>query len=384
MATNFLINGSEFSDNFIPKDKFISGGLWTWGNDGFGQLGDGGGTRWTPAQLGGHTNWKELQYGSPSTVASGSIKTDGTLWMWGRNNPGNLGVGDTTNRSSPVQVPGTTWKQVSISILHTAAIKTDGTLWCWGSNSNNGRVGNGQTYTDVSTPVQTTAGGTNWKMVSCGYYHTTAIKSDGTLWSWGGGAQGQLGDGTTGSRSTPVQVGADTTWKQISGGDRLTFAIKTDGTLWGWGYGYAGGLGNGSTADRSSPTQVNGTNWKFVSSGKYNATAIKTDGTLWTWGYNTDGQLGDGTTTNKSSPVQTVAAGTNWKAVAIGGYLCMAIKTDGTLWTWGQGSTGALGDGTTNSKSSPIQTIVGGTNWKTINCSAWAGYGYAIAIRDNS
>jgi alpha-tubulin suppressor-like RCC1 family protein len=164
----------------------------------------------------------------------------------------------------------------------------------------------------------------------------------------------------------------------------MTFAIKTDGTLWSWGGGYNGGLVNGSTADRSSPTQINGTNWKFVSAGKYNGSAIKTDGTLWLWGSNNNGQLGDGTTTNRSSPVQTVAAGTNWKAVANGGYLCMAIKTDGTLWTWGQGSTGALGDGTTNPKSSPIQTIVGGTNWKTINCSAWAGYGYGIAIRDNS
>jgi len=385
MATNFLINGSEFSDNFIPKDAFTSGGLWSWGNNSFGQLGDAV-SRNTPGPIIGST-WRELQYSSMVSAASGSIKTDGTLWMWGRGNAGNLGVGDTTSYSSPVQVPGTTWKQLSASLLHSAAIKTDGTLWTWGQTQigfDYGRLGDGTTV-NKSSPVQTAVAGSNWKMVSCGYYHTAALKTDGTLWVWGKSTAGQLGTGSVGDfRSTPVQVGNNTTWKQISSGDRCTMAIKTDGTLWTWGEGYNGGLGTGSTASVGSPTQVAGTTWKFVSAGRYNGAALKTDGTLWLWGSNVNGNLGDGTTTNRSSPVQTVSAGNNWKFVSNGGYFAAGIKTDGTLWTWGNNDSGSLGDGTTVSKSSPVQIYGAGTNWKQIYCSSYGGYNYMTALRDNS
>jgi alpha-tubulin suppressor-like RCC1 family protein len=141
--------------------------------------------------------------------------------------------------------------------------------------------------------------------------------------------------------------------------------------LWAWGRNNTGELGDNSVTNRSSPVQTvsGGTNWKLVAGGFYHTAAIKTDGTLWTWGSNYAGQLGDNSITHRSSPVQTVSGGTNWKQVASGGSSnhTAAIKTDGTLWTWGLNNTfGGLGDNSVTDRSSPVQTVSGGTNWKLV------------------
>jgi alpha-tubulin suppressor-like RCC1 family protein len=176
--------------------------------------------------------------------------------------------------------------------------------------------------TDRSSPVQTVAGGTDWKQVSCGSHHSAGIKDDGSLWLWGSNAQGQLGDNTTTRRSSPVQTVAGGTWKLVSCGNYHTAAIKNDGTLWTWGNNVQGQLGTGSGSTVSSPVQTvaAGTDWKQVFCGPQNNTAaIKIDGTLWTWGSNSAGQLGDNSlSSSRSSPVQTVAYGSNWKQVSLG------------------------------------------------------------------
>ena len=143
-------------------------------------------------------------------------------------------------------------------------------------------------------------------------------------------------------------------------------ALFSDGGLWLWGRGTNGQLGDNTVANKSSPVQTvsGGNNWKLVAGGVYHTAALKTDGTLWSWGRGTNGNLGDNTIVSKSSPVQTVSGGTNWKLVS-GGYMyTAAIKTDGTLWTWGINTDGRLGNNTITDKSSPIQTVSGGTNWK--------------------
>jgi alpha-tubulin suppressor-like RCC1 family protein len=305
----------------------------------------------------------------------------GILYTWGWNQNGRLGDGTTTNRSSPGTTAGsgTNWKQVACGNGHTAAIKTDGTLWTWGANDT-GRLGDGTT-TDRSSPGTTAGGGTNWKQVACGQSYIATIKTDGTLWTWGNNGNGRLGDGTTTSRLSPVTTaGGGTNWKQVACGQGHTAAIKTDGTLWTWGNNGQGRLGTGTTTDRSSPvtTAGGGTNWKQVSCGDRIIATIKTDGTLWTCGYNGLGNLGDGTTVNRSSPVTTAGGGTNWKQVAGGGGYTAAIKTDGTLWTWGYNTNGQLGDGTnTVFITSPKTTAGGGTNWKQVAC----GYAYTAAIK---
>jgi alpha-tubulin suppressor-like RCC1 family protein len=205
--------------------------------------------------------------------------------------------------------------------------------------------------------------------VACGYRHTAAVKTDGTLWCWGNDSYGQLGDNSSTVRSSPVTtVAGGTNWKQVSCGGYHTAAIKTDGTLWTWGLNTFGKLGDNTASSRSSPvtTAGGGTNWKQVAGGVNHTAAIKTDGTLWTWGRNADGQLGDNTLVSKSSPVTTVAGGTNWKQVAGGGSHTAAIKTDGTLWTWGSNANGRLGDNTATTRSSPVQPVGSFTNWKQV------------------
>jgi alpha-tubulin suppressor-like RCC1 family protein len=295
------------------------------------------------------------------------VDVSNQLWTWGYNGSGQLGDNTTTSRSSPGTTAGagTTWCQVGSGRCHTMAIKTDGTLWTWGNNRC-GRLGDG-TITDRSSPGTTAGAGTTWCQVGSVGLHAAAVKTDGTLWTWGYNFDGQLGTGTTTSRSSPgTTAGAGTTWCQVSaGGYYHTTAVKTDGTLWTWGFNGSGQLGTGTTTDRSSPgtTAGAGTTWCQVSTGGTHTMAIKTDGTLWTWGTNYCGQLGDGTTTYRSSPGTTAGGGTTWCQVGDGRQATMAIKTDGTLWTWGNNCFGRLGDGTTTNRSSPGTTAGAGTTW---------------------
>ena len=374
--TEFVTN-AEF-DQYYQEATTGFARLWSWGFNLYGGLGDNTtAAKSSPVQtVAGGNNWKTVAVGNAGVAAA--IKTDGTLWTWGLNGLGRLGDGTTVAKSSPVQTiaGGTNWKQVAIGGGQMAAVKTDGTLWTWGDNGQ-GLLGDNTTL-NKSSPVQTVAGGTNWKQVSVSSDNAAAVKTDGTLWTWGWNGCGNLGDGTSVSKSSPVQtITGGTNWKQVSVGFDVIAAVKSDGTLWNWGYNGFGALGDNTTANRNSPVQTvaGGTNWKQVSCGNGVTAAIKMDGTLWLWGWNGNGQLGDGTVVNKSSPVQTIAGGTNWKQVAAGDAVTAAVKTDGTLWVWGSGVNGQLGDNTNSgSKSSPVQTIAGGTSWKFV-----AATGYSVA-----
>ena len=307
------------------------GKLYAWGYNYYGQLGTNNTTSYSsPVQVGALTDWLQASAGRYQSLA---VKTDGTLWSWGRNNEGQLGLGDVTQRNSPVQVGAlTTWAQVNSSQA-TGAVKTDGTLWTWGSG-NSGRTGHGNT-TDYSSPVQVGAL-TNWALVRGGWKYMHGITTDGKLYAWGYNSNGQLGTNNTTTYSSPIQVGNLTNWSKVAPASPAigynTLATTTDGKLYAWGWNSQGQLGDGTTTQRNSPVQVGAlTTWDEVFAGS-NSTAntssgaTKTDGTLWTWGYNTNGQLGHNNTTSYSSPVQ-VGTLTTWIAASMGDAYTLAVKT---------------------------------------------------------
>lgn len=262
-------------------------------------------------------------------------------------------------------LPTGCWKTVSTGMRHSLGIKSDGTLWAWGANDF-GQLGNGTTIAKT-TPVQIGTAN-DWQSVSAGTLHSMAIKTNGTLWGWGINGNSRLGDGTTTGRIIPTQITSDTNWKSVCAGDVNTLAIKTNGTLWGWGYNGNAQLGDGTTNNRSTPYQIGtATNWRSVDVGSVHTLATKTDGTLWAWGTSSYGQVGDGTTATRFNPLQ-IGTDTDWKDVAAGGFHSVGLKTNGILFTWGKNLYGQLGDATNTSKSVPnavydgVQSISAGSD----------------------
>lgn len=351
-------------------NRFVGQELWVWGAGATGKLGNNSTASTTfssPIQtISATTNWICVSSNDFSTHTAG-LKSDGTLWTWGVGTGGVLGNTSVVTRSSPVQTTGsaTNWRFASAGSAATGGLKTDGTLWMWGAGTN-GVLGTNSTASS-SFPVQVFGNATNWKSLRVSNGFALALKTDGTLWGWGSNTLGRLGDFSTINKSTPVQtVTGGTNWKDAKAGDSSA-ALKTDGTLWLWGSGADGRLGNGATINASSPVQTVSisTTWKVTSASSNSPTAIKVDGTLWVWGSGVNGRLGNLSTTSVCSPVQTISGGTTWRAVSAGRNSMGAIKVDGTLWMWGQGC--MLGDNTSIPKSSPIQTISGGVNWRSID-----------------
>ena len=269
-----------------------------------------------------------------------AIRTDGSLWAWGRGSLGQLGRGLVGDSDKPVRVAGTDkdWKSVSAGIESSFAIKTDGSLWAWGYNGG-GQLGLGDTA-NRNSPARVGAAN-DWAAVSAGGSNfTVAIKADGSLWAWGNNKYGQLGLGDTANRNSPARVGAANDWAAVSIGDKYAMALKADGSLWAWGNNASGQLGHGDTANRNSPVRVgDGADWKTVSAGVTHTLAIKADGSLWAWGSSTPGALGLFNTTSASSPVRVSAA--NWAAAYAGYHQSMGIRADGVdWWLWGADASG--------------------------------------------
>lgn len=369
MSTIAYINGISIAVGGIL------GTLWVWGLNHEGQLGLSDlTTRSSPTQIGSEATWTHIAYGEQHTLAV----REGKLFTWGDGGWGRTGHGNTTDYSSPVQVGTLTdWKMGECMDAGFAAVKTDGTLWTCGYNDV-GQLGDG-TIVAKSSPVQI-GSATNWDVVVCSEDGWHAINTAGELWGAGSGFYGIIGDNASTHRSSPVQIGSLTTWVSIENGFRTAFGVNTSGELWAWGRNdyYQCGL-PGSTAHKSSPVQVGtGTDWlKAVQAWNNEGTApsrhgngIK-GGSLQGWGLNfSDGRMGDLFTyvsgTTYSSPVQLGATGT-WTDIDNGTEHGLAIKSDSSLYTWGENHSGQQGSGDLADRSSPMQ-VGSETDW--LMCTA--------------
>jgi alpha-tubulin suppressor-like RCC1 family protein len=354
-----------------------SAGLYVWGKNLSGALGlnNSGINFSSPVQL-NSGSWNQIYTDKVNVDDSMfAIKGNASLWTWGRNDYGQLGLNDTVYRSSPTQVGAATdWSLISNSFGTVFAVKTNGTLWSWGRNDS-GQLGVSNIISR-SSPVQVGAL-TNWSKISNNTQTAIAIKTDGTLWAWGRNNIGQLGIPDKVYRSSPVQVGALTTWSSIGvGGGFCALALKTDGTLWAWGEPNYGSLGTNDVLNRSSPTQVGAaTDWSQLSFGQSHTLLLKTNGTLWSMGQGPNGPIGLNDSVYRSSPTQ-IGSLTTWSKISAGYVSSLAIKTDGTLWVWGYGGYGAMGMNNTNNISSPTQ-VGTGTNWSLISAGQ---HNAAVAI----
>ena len=330
------------------------GRVWAWGVNNWGQLGDGSDTffRTTPAEIPGLTNVAGVAASGFHTLA---LRQDGAVWAWGSNEYGQLGIGnaDISDHSVPVGVPGLSGViDVSAGPIHTVALTQDGAVWAWGSNQG-GQLGDG-TNTDRSTPTRLN-GVTDIAAVGAGLRHTLALRRNGTVWAWGWNSSGQLGDATNTNRNTPVQVAGLTGVTAVAAGIDFSLALRQDGSVWAWGDNTYGQLGDGTASNRSMPVQVTGLSGvTAIAAGYGHALAVKQDGSVWAWGYNSFGQLGDGSESNRGTPVRVVGLN-SVIAVSAGSGHSLAVKQDTTVWAWGSNFEGELGDGTYFSRTTPVQ-----------------------------
>ena len=311
-------------------------------------------------------------------------KLGARLYAWGVNSSGQLGTGTNTNQlivDTEVTCDNKWW-HISAGVTHVTAVKSDGTLWSWGTNTS-GSLGVNTALAAYNSPVREASSSNNWCQVSAGTDFTLALKKDNSLWGWGLNSSGQLGDGTVSSRSSPTrEVTFGNSWCAIASGETHATALKVDGSLWSWGNGTTGRLGDGTALSKSSPVREASlsSNWCKISA----SVGIKTDGSLWSWGNNACGQLGDNSIIAKSSPVREISSSTNWCDVSATPTFTIALKKDGTMWGWGNGVCYALGNSGITSVSSPVQEVLKSTEWCKVSAGGNSPTGisnYGMAIK---
>ena len=320
--------------------------------------------------------WTNVVAGGLQTIAR---KADGNLYSWGSNIRGQLGDSTSLDRNAPVLVSGgsTIWKQVAVGEQFVVALRTDGTLWSWGFNQN-GQLGDGTTVSHA-TPAKI-GKDTDWAFIAAGKGHALAIKTSGALYAWGNNFNGQLGDGTTIGRLVPTKIGGTTLlWQSVAAGDTHSLGIQKDTqNLYGWGGNSSGQVGNAGLVDISAPAKLGSSTWSSVSAGSLHSVAIRADGSLYSWGNNASGQLGNNGSANVSAPVQ-IGVANNWAMVSAGAAHTMAVTRDGQLWGWGSNAESQLGNG---GPDTPTPVQIGAVNtW--ISVSAGAAHSFGLRS-DNS
>jgi len=347
-----------------------------WGRNRRGQLGDGTTTKSSnPVQVSGLTS-------GVSAVAAGqedtcALTTAGGVKCWGYNAMGQLGDGTTNSSLTPVQVAGLTSGVSAIAASanwqDTCALTTAGGVKCWGSNGD-GQLGNG-TNTNSPTPVQVSGLTSGVSAISVGLEDACALTTAGAVKCWGSNNNGELGDGTTISRWTPVQVSGLSSVSAISAGTGSNCALTNAGAAKCWGLGLEGQLGDGNTTSSSTPVQVSGltSGVSEVSTGDAYACVLLTTGAAKCWGSNGNGQRGDGTTTAQLTPVQVYGLTSGVSEILAGVFHTCASMSGGGMNCWGLNSFGQLGDGTRIDSPVPVEVfgpVITGVNHSLSGVSA--------------
>ena len=349
------------------------GNTWAWGDNQYGQLGNGttssssssSSTITAPQKTAQGHKFVQISAGDFHVQAIDDKKQ---LWTWGGNNyTGHLGVGDTNDRNTPtlVKIQGVLgFKQTVAGFANGAAIDDQNQAWTWGSNSY-GQLGNGNDTTvyNSTTPTQV-VGGHKFTQIAIGSSHMAAIDTDGNIWTWGQNWNGQLGDGTGGPNaqsSIPVKVKSDRKFKQIAAGGDNTIALDTTGKIWAWGANYSYSLGDGTSTQRNTPTQAklpNDHTFTQISIGSQSSKALDDQNQAWAWGDNRYGQVGDGTAATTNNPIQ-VKGGHKFSKISAYFSQTIAIDTTGQAWGWGSNSSGQLGDNDTrNYRTLPTKIVI--------------------------
>ena len=313
------------------------------------------------------------------------------LWSWGGGTSGFFGDGTVTpNKSSPVQsdfVEPISWERnsgqdkVSTGDNNMFVI-VGGEMFVWGVNTTNGSLGLGDKV-NRSSPVQL-GSDTDWEYIAAGRESNISIKGGG-LYSWGFNTQGQLGQGDVVKRSVPTQIGSATNWIKCFVGRYNGAAINSDGELYVWGRNGAGQLGQNDVVSRSTPVQIAGTTWNSAAFGGTAALYTKTDGTLWCVGGNNQGLFGTGVLERDASDnhvlrsvVVQVGSETDWVDVRMSPEASViALKGNGTIWCWGNGNKGAMGQGTAINYSAPVQ-VGSDSDWTSISAGKASRTAFAV------
>ncbi len=356
------------------------GSLWGWGSGGYGQLGNGA------FQEVNNIATKVLNLSDPVAVAGGEKFTlallgDGTVWAWGANDLGQLGNGPGPQVNTPVRITTLSgMTAIAAGSAHALAVKSDGTVWAWGANTA-GELGTGAASPFIDVPVQV-SGVAGAKAVVAGHMFSLVLLEDETVWAWGANGSGQLGNPAASNPSlAPFQVYNLTGVKKVVAGVAFTMALRKDGAVWTWGANNVGQLGIGSSGGSSSvPVKVASlAGITDIAAGDAHALAVRVDGTVWSWGLQSAGQLGDGViggfNGHRNAPFQITLL-TGVKAVASAGEHCMALQNDNSLWGWGSTGSGQVGNGTGSVLINPSQI----TNLTSV-AAFWGGNSYSMAAR---
>ena len=366
-GTKYIQIEVGYGRNSLALDS--EGNIWSWGDNGDGELGNGKRKEnvLIPTKVTSGKKYVQISTGNGTSLA---LDEEGNIWGCGENDYGQLGLEQTAMYWTQTTVK---LNKISTNGEDSAGLDEKGNIWTWGSSSG-GQLGNGSKGEDVLVQTKVTDG-IEYVQVSVGEHYMIALDNEGNIWSWGNNREGQLGNGSKGENVlVPTKITNGIKYTQISAGDKHSLALDNEGNIWSWGYNYDGELGNGSSGANANilvPTKIaNGVKYTQISVGPRYSLAVDNEGNIWSWGYNSDGQLGNGESGyDKDILIPTkITNETKYQQISAGNEHSLALDNEGNIWSWGSNSEGQLGNGKSGySENVLIPTkITNGTKYTSI------------------